>query len=167
MATGNPISRRDLLRIGGPREPGLICPPGVALSDLAACSGCGKCAEVCPTGIISVADGLPSVDFSPGECTFCGKCAEICPEPVFQAQPAARFDHVVAIGDNCLAFRHVDCQACRDACPTQAIRFRPRRGGPFVPELETDACTGCGACIQVCPAGVIQIKEAPMEAQYV
>lgn len=83
------------------------------------------------------------------------------------AAPAARhFDHVMAIGEGCLAFGNIDCQACRDACPTEAIRFRPRRGGPFVPELIEQACTGCGACVSVCPAGVIEIREAATEMQY-
>ncbi len=113
-----------------------------------------------------MADGLPCVDFSAGECTFCGKCAEACPEPVFAAPTAQRFGHVTAIGEGCLAFGNIDCQACRDACPTEAIRFRPRRGGPFVPELLEDACTGCGACVSVCPAGVIEIKDRATEMQY-
>lgn len=166
MPMSAPLSRRELLRGGRRPEPPRICPPGVALSDLAACSGCGKCVEHCPTGIIALRDGLPALDFSAGECTFCGKCADICPEPVFQNGPAARFDHVMAIGAACLTFAGVDCQACRDACPAEAIRFRPRRGGPFTPELDAQACTGCGACLSVCPAGAIAIAENATEAQY-
>jgi len=162
----NLISRRDLLR--GRTEPPRqrICPPGVTLSDLTACSGCGKCVEQCPTKIISMVDRLPALDFSKGECTFCSQCAAACPEPVFKVEPAAHFDHAMVIGDDCLAFQKVDCQACRDACPTQAIRFRPRLGGPFIPELNETRCTGCGACVSVCPANVIEINERSAEVQY-
>lgn len=167
MGFREPLSRRELLR-GGKRQHGRhICPPGVTLSDLAGCTGCGECAAVCPSGIIRMSDGLPSVDFSRGECTFCGKCAQACPEPVFRNGVVSRFDHVATIGEGCLPFMGVDCQACRDACPVEAIRFIPRKGGPFVPRLNDDICTGCGACISVCPVNVLHINERPVEVQYV
>lgn len=149
------LSRRDFLRAGRHVAAARIRPPGVAEAALAACTGCGKCVDHCPTGIVGLVDGLPSLDFTAGECTFCGACAESCPEPVFTGEPVFRFDHAVEISQHCLPFRHVDCQACRDACPVSAIRFRPVRGGPFVPELSAEACTGCGACIAVCPVGAV------------
>ena len=82
-----------------------------------------------------------------------------CPEPVFSADPPRRFPHVAAISESCFAKSGIACQSCRDACPEQAIRFSPRIGGPFVPELDEDACSGCGACISVCPAGAIGVSE--------
>lgn len=166
MSDGAAISRRAFL-LGARDDWARICPPGVALSDLAACSDCGKCVDACPTGIITMQNRLPALDFSVGECTFCGKCAQICPEPVFSKGVVERFDHIVTIGDDCLSLRQVDCQACRDSCAAQAIRVRPRIGGPFIPSVDEDICTGCGGCISVCPVDVIQIKETPTEAQYV
>jgi ferredoxin-type protein NapF len=68
--------------------------------------------------------------------------------------PAAR---KATISDACLAEAGVSCMACRDACPEEAIRFRPRLGLPFLPEVDLAACTGCGACIEVCPASAIAI----------
>ena len=41
-----------------------------------ACVGCGRCAEVCPCGVHSFADGH-EVDF--GACSACGKCVGACP----------------------------------------------------------------------------------------
>lgn len=160
------VSRRDFLK-GGRRNASLrIRPPGVDEASLAACTGCGACVERCPSQIVSLVDRLPAIDFSAGECTFCGACAQHCPEPVFTGVPATSFAHIVAIEASCLPFQRVDCQACRDACPTGAIRFRPVRGGPFVPELSAEACTGCGACISVCPVGAIAPAPRETEAAY-
>ncbi|AHK45444.1 NapF Ferredoxin component of periplasmic nitrate reductase [Ensifer adhaerens OV14] len=140
-----------------------VLPPGVTLESLTACTGCGQCVEKCPTRIISLLDERPSLDFSGGECTFCGDCARACPEPVFAAEGVTRLAHVVAIGDGCLARNNVACQSCRDACPQQAIRFRPRTGGPFLPEVDVNSCSGCGACIGVCPVGAIGIADRVQE----
>jgi ferredoxin-type protein NapF len=142
-------------------------PPGVTLEALKGCNGCGVCAETCPAGIIKIADGVPVVDFSRGECTFCGQCAERCPERVFPPEPVARFDHAMRLQDSCLALNFVDCQSCRDACPEMAIRFRPTRGGPFRPALDEDACTGCGACLSVCPVGALAIVARCEEVAHV
>jgi ferredoxin-type protein NapF len=159
------LSRRNFLR-GGRREDSIrIRPPGIEDAGLLACTGCGACVAHCPAKIIGLADGLPTLDFTAGECTFCGACAASCPEPVF-AEAAGRFDHIVTISASCLPFQRVDCQACRDACPTAAIRFHPVRGGPFVPTLLAEACTGCGACISVCPVGAVTTAPLSTEAAH-
>jgi ferredoxin-type protein NapF len=160
------LSRRDFLRGGRHDAVVRIRPPGAAERALAACTGCGACVERCPAGIVGLVDGLPALDFTAGECTFCGLCAQSCPEPVFAGVVPDRFDHVAAISASCLPLRGVDCQACRDACPTAAIRFRPVRGGPFVPALDAAACTGCGACIAVCPVGAVATAPRAAEAAY-
>lgn len=158
------ISRRAFF--GLRRKPGVrrILPPGATEDGLLACSGCGSCRDACPTRIIGLAGNLPSLDFSDGACTFCGECARVCPEQVFQVASLHRFAHVALITDSCLASNRVECQSCRDACPEQAIRFRPRVGGPFLPALAADACNGCGACISVCPVAAIELRELSQEA---
>jgi len=111
-----------------------------------------------------MAGGLPSLDFSQSECTFCGECAQACPEPVFLAERVFRLPVVAAISDDCLAQRRIACQSCAEACSEQAIRFRPRMGGPFVPELDGAKCTGCGACLNICPADAISLRARTVEA---
>ncbi|OWV87735.1 ferredoxin-type protein NapF [Rhizobium sp. R635] len=160
-----PMSRRQFLSGRPAAADGRICPPGTSMEALAAaCTGCGRCEERCPTKIIRLVDGLPSLAFMRGECTFCGECAASCPQPVFIAERIDRFAHVAAIGDTCLAKRGITCQSCGEVCPQQAIRFRPRIGGPFLPELRTEICNGCGGCIASCPVNAITLQPYGMEA---
>ncbi len=159
-------TRRAFLTGGAFREPQSYYPPGVTAESARNCSGCGACADACPTKIITVKDRIPTVDFQAGECTFCGKCSERCPERVFPPEPTTSFAHHAVIAESCLALNFVDCQACRDVCPTTAIRFKPRLGGPFVPVLDIDPCTGCGACISVCPTQSITMTENTMEVAH-
>lgn len=42
-------------------------------------SGCQRCAQACPSGAVSISDGV-SIDL--GRCLFCGSCAEACPERI-------------------------------------------------------------------------------------
>lgn len=156
MTDARAFDRRAILtgRVGsvsGP-APFRALPPG-ALAP-ASCTACTACVSACPTGIVSLAGGL-HLDFTRGECTFCGDCATACPEPVFDRTAPPRARHRVAIGSACLTHAGVVCHACGDACPEQAIRFVPRRGGPFLPSLRAAACTGCGACIARCPTEAI------------
>lgn len=41
------------------------------------CSGCGRCATVCPTGAATLADGKSELDRT--RCTACFQCCEVCP----------------------------------------------------------------------------------------
>jgi 2-oxoglutarate ferredoxin oxidoreductase subunit delta len=44
------------------------------------------------------------------------------------------------------------CELCIPACPPQVLRMSTRRNpsGYLVPEL-LEGCTGCGACLLICP----------------
>lgn len=59
------------------------------------------------------------------------------------------------IGEGCLARQGVTCRTCGERCDAAAIAFPPRLGGPALPRLDADACTGCGDCATDCPAGAI------------
>ncbi|GCA49865.1 ferredoxin-type protein [Sinorhizobium sp. KGO-5] len=166
MGEGTDTSRRNFLRGRYDTPSHRVRPPGTTPASLDACTGCGRCADACPMHIIRLISDRPALDFSVAECTFCGQCAELCPEPVFTGR-LRYFPHVVMIGESCLARNRTDCQACRDVCPTEAIRFRPRAGGPFSPELSDEACTGCGACLSVCPVAAIGIREVEWERAHV
>jgi ferredoxin len=46
--------------------------------DEAACTGCGKCVEVCPSEAIALTDGRARIDDA--ICMGCGSCAGECPQ---------------------------------------------------------------------------------------
>ena len=77
----------------------------------------------------------------------------------FLTAGTARTRAGLAISDACLARAGVVCQTCGDACPERAIRFALRRGGPPLPGVDEDRCTGCGACVPVCPVSAISLWE--------
>jgi ferredoxin-type protein NapF len=145
----------------------LVRPPWTRDATIAAaCSGCGACITACPQSIITL-DGRhrPVVDFDAGECIFCGRCADVCPDPVFD-RTIAPFPHIAVIGDKCFPARGIVCQSCGDACPEAAIHFRLRHGGPALPIVDADRCSGCGACIAACPAEAIAAAVIDREAQH-
>jgi ferredoxin-type protein NapF len=67
---------------------------------------------------------------------------------------------IVSIADHCLAYREIACETCADACETQAIQFH-RTGRVRRPLIDTSACTGCESCVEVCPAGALNIQKPP------
>lgn len=50
--------------------------PEIMVEDVK-CVRVGKCAEVCPTGAITIVDNVRRIDLS--KCNLCMKCAEACP----------------------------------------------------------------------------------------
>ena len=134
-----------------------IRPPWTGAQSIADhCTGCGDCVAACPEQIL-IADprGAPKVDFSRGACTFCGDCAGSCAAPVFGRELSPPWSVTVAISDRCLPRRGIVCESCRDACTDGAIRFARAPGRAPVPEVALDRCTGCGACVSVCPESAI------------
>jgi ferredoxin-type protein NapF len=67
-------------------------------------------------------------------------------------------DAVARIKSDCLAHRNVFCCTCGEACEPDAIRFAPAIGRAPSPEINADACTGCGECIDICPADAVVLK---------
>jgi ferredoxin-type protein NapF len=123
------------------------------------CTRCERCLDACPQDILIRGDGgFPEVDFSSGsgECTFCAACVEACPEPAFTSTESTPWQLVAEIADeSCLARAGIHCQSCADVCGFDAIAFALARGLPPQPVIDGDACTGCGACVSICPADAI------------
>jgi len=138
------------------RPPGALAEPAF----LAACSRCNACITACPPQVIRRGDGgFPEMSFLQAGCDGCGACVPVCAPAALRAP--ARFEGWSAqVGPSCLARRGVECRVCGEACDAAAIRFRPRLGGVSLPEIDPDACTGCGACVGVCPSGAVSMHRA-------
>jgi ferredoxin-type protein NapF len=155
------VSRRGFLR-GRPRPKAEIRPPW-ALAEAAfidRCTRCNDCLPACAQAILIAGDGgYPTVDFSRAECTFCGECVKVCrPQALLRDNDRTPWAIKALISDLCLARRGVECRVCGDFCDVRAIRFTPRLGGSPLPEIATEQCTGCGACLAPCPSQAIAIR---------
>ena len=149
------------------RDTPKVLPPGAVSAGRfrRTCLGCHLCVSVCPTNVIIprrspfVAPGflLPEMDYTTGFCdAACHACGQACPSGAIRAMslPEKREVRVgSAMLKKELCIVHVKkkpCGACGEACPTFAIS-PVEKGQVLFPELNTDCCTGCGACEYACP----------------
>ena len=157
------LSRRDLLR-GRLRAPSPLRPPW-ALDESRftdACTGCGDCIAACPEQVlVRAGGGLPRFEPERGECSFCGDCAAACKAGAFDPATSPPWGIRALVGDGCLPANGVVCSSCREACPESAIRVPPGARGAAT--VDADCCTGCGACVGICPTGAITLAHAPVE----
>lgn len=167
------LKRRAFLRGRSPRiEPDTIRPPWALGASLFTekCTRCDECIKACPEKIIGRGDGgYPEINFKKGECTFCAKCFDACEMGAFISLPVGKegassiqsakpWRLEVNITSKCLSLNAVVCRTCGDNCDEQAINFKLQLGGISEPQVELDDCTGCGACVPVCPVNAVQIK---------
>jgi len=125
------------------------------------CTQCGECISQCPTHIIKQGRAhFPVIDFTAGECLFCERCLDACtPHALLKKTQSAPWSLRASIRtDACLAHHGVECRSCYDPCEARAIRMPPRLGGISIPIIDTDNCTGCGACFSVCPVQAVTIS---------
>ncbi|WP_421861770.1 ferredoxin-type protein NapF [Motiliproteus sp.] len=161
QAAFNP-SRRQLLRgdTGSKRLP--LRPPWSVeeLAFINDCSRCGDCIQSCPEQILfKGSGGFPEVDFSRGECTFCEDCVRVCKAPVFHSTDHDPWNLKAHISQSCVTYKQVVCRSCAEQCEPEAITLKPQLGGIATPKLDLSACTGCGACVAVCPTKAINVHQ--------
>jgi len=48
------------------------------------------------------------------------------------------------------------CSRCRDVCPAKAIAFGADSTSVDLPVIKADACTGCTACVSICPTDALR-----------
>ena len=60
----------------------------------------------------------------------------------------------------CVAWNGVVCMSCVFSCDDRAIRM-DERGRPAIVD---EACTGCAACVDVCPTRAITVPIHPLHS---
>ena len=131
------------------------------------CTGCQLCVAECPNHVLRPSDKLeslmqPEMSFERGFCRpECTRCSQVCPSgairPVSKEEKTAiHIGFAVVVPDNCVAYSHGEqCGNCARHCPSGAIVMVPRdkdSDSVLVPSVNTDRCTGCGACEYLCPS---------------
>jgi formate hydrogenlyase subunit 6/NADH:ubiquinone oxidoreductase subunit I len=132
------------------------------------CTACQLCVSACPSKILRPSNKLtswmqPELSFEQGYCRpECVKCAEVCPTGAIHTitpaeKSAIQIGHAVWISKNCIAITDkAACDDCARHCPADAIQLialdDKNTDSPKIPAVDTERCTGCGACEHVCPA---------------
>jgi polyferredoxin len=125
-----------------------------------ACTSCGRCAQICPTGAIDASAGYVS---SPAECTMCFDCQPVCPVNAIQFWGSLR-RRPAAISPTPTR-RQVLGALALSAFGVGLVHTLPRPDD-VSPHLIlppggrenhlAQKCIRCGACLQVCPTGALQ-----------
>jgi ferredoxin-type protein NapG len=149
-----------LISLRGPKTPDYLWvrPPGaVAESGFRRlCDGCGECVEACPHAAIGVLPpsagrdaGTPAMAVEVRPCHLCEDtpCITACDRGALVPYGDPFFFGLAEIENSkCFAFQGPECGACASACPTKAMTSSLGK-----PQLNVDACNGCGLCREACP----------------
>jgi ferredoxin len=149
-------------------QPSFLRPPG-SIEEArfsGTCVRCGNCAQACPSRIIQpdlgqsgVAGFLtPTLRFDRAYCREdCHRCNQVCPSGAIARLELAEKQRC-AIGlaqvnlDTCFLAYGRECTACIKGCPYEAVVLQTTAGGLSAsPRIDLGKCTGCGACVTVCP----------------
>lgn len=154
-------------------------PAALAEKDfLKACIKCGLCVEACPYDTLHLAD--PSSEMATGTPYFkareipCYMCPDVpcvppCPSGALDLAKIADENQLPDINkaqmglavinkESCVAHWGIQCDACYRACPLMdeaisILKSRNERTGKhafLIPDVNADACTGCGLCEHAC-----------------
>ena len=142
------------------------------------CTQCSFCVDACPYDALklatdndNLAEGTPYFEARTTPCYMCEDmpCVEICPTEALDIKNlnsedtttagihSAKMGIAIVCKENCLAYEGVQCDTCYRACPIKgkaislSSYFDSNTEQYFsVPEINQEACTGCGLCEYSC-----------------
>ncbi len=124
-----------------------------------ACTECGACASVCPTGTIEPAAGFAS---DPGECTMCLDCYAVCPERAvsftghfglaeWHGYDPSRRQLLASLGAGVVGVGLLRTTPATARDHPWLIRPPGARENDFL-----SRCIRCGECMRICPTSGLQ-----------
>ena len=154
-------NKRALFRRLANKECNVLRPPwAIEEYDFVdSCTSCEACFNACTQKVIQLdSRKQPYIDFDKSECTFCGDCVNACESGALNFSKSPPWNAIASINHHCLAEQQTYCRSCGEVCETEAISFRPFSRAISKPEIKTDNCNGCGACVSICPVQAIQVS---------
>ncbi len=149
---------REIFRYTGVEDCEMMAyvPGGGAKACDYGCLGFGSCVKACPFDAIHVINGVAVVDRE--ACKACGKCVAKCPKHLIELVP---YEQLVLVSCSSHAkgkavtsacdLGCIGCKKCEKTCENGAITV-----SDFCAHIDYSKCTGCGACRDACPRGIIQ-----------
>ena len=120
-----------------------------------ACIGYGDCVKVCPQDAITIENGVARVN--PRKCIGCGICVRECTNGIIRlVEDTVRVVVECSNHDKGAQVRKycsngcIGCMKCEKTCPNGAIKVKDN-----LATIDYSLCTGCGACVEVCPVHCI------------
>lgn len=131
------------------------------------CTACQLCISKCPTHVLQPAflENGPTSMMQPimvfdleRFCNYeCNECGMVCPNDAIkplspEEKKLTRVGYARFYKDRCRVSKSkVDCGACAEHCPSQALHMVSYQDGLTIPEIDPDLCIGCGGCESICP----------------
>ena len=132
------ISRRELLKLASPL--------GKIKIDASRCTGCGLCAQECPTEALaaSVIDDSFQILFKHSLCIACGQCLDVCPEKCLSLERAIELNKINQPAVVLFTDRVIRCRECGNTIGTETMISKLRERLPALSKSsQFELCPEC------------------------
>ncbi|MDP4271313.1 MAG: RnfABCDGE type electron transport complex subunit B [Bacteroidota bacterium] len=132
------------------------------------CLSHGDCVKVCMFDAIYINKETLLPEVNEDKCTACGACVKVCPRSIIELRkkgPGSQriFVNCVnkdkgAISRKACLVSCIACGKCQQSCNYNAITVANN-----LAYIDSDMCTLCRACVEVCPTSAIAALHFPPE----